>query len=277
MVPVDADLVVATNFPSYFVRHPRKVVWLFHQHRGAYELADEAWSDIGTDDASLEVQRLLADGIPGHWARRRLYPLRGPLPTGCHASTDWPPSRCTIRRRCRPADPRTVRRLHFLRYSAGAQQASPAGCRRGPGFVLRGPRRHRGSWRSAGRPRSSARQPELRNRSSCSASSRRRAGRSLRGRSGVVYAPRDEDYGYATLQAFLAGKPVITAPDSGGVLEFVEDGVTGFVTDGSPESLGKATDRLAEDPGLAQRMGEEGRARIQGWSWSEVVATLLEQ
>src|SRR4029453_11850243 len=37
---------------------------------------------------------------------------------------------------------------------------------------------------------------------------------------GVVYAPLDEDYGYATLQAFLSGKPVITATDSGGVLEF---------------------------------------------------------
>lgn len=37
LVPIDADLVIATNFPSYFVRHPRKVVWLFHQHRAAYD------------------------------------------------------------------------------------------------------------------------------------------------------------------------------------------------------------------------------------------------
>ena len=44
----------------------------------------------------------------------------------------------------------------------------------------------------------------------------------------VVYAPIDEDYGYVTLQAFLAGKPVITSSDSGGVLEWVEDGVTGW-------------------------------------------------
>jgi hypothetical protein len=60
LVPVDADLVIATNFPSYFVRHPRKVVWLFHQHRGAYDAADAAWSDLGLDDDSLETQRLLA-------------------------------------------------------------------------------------------------------------------------------------------------------------------------------------------------------------------------
>src|SRR4051794_41809091 len=32
------DLVVATKFPSYAVRHPNKVVWLLHQFRQAYEL-----------------------------------------------------------------------------------------------------------------------------------------------------------------------------------------------------------------------------------------------
>ena len=34
--PVDA--VIATKFPSYAIRHPRKVVWLLHQFRQAYEL-----------------------------------------------------------------------------------------------------------------------------------------------------------------------------------------------------------------------------------------------
>src|SRR4051794_10741503 len=32
------DLVIATKFPSYAVRHPNKVVWLLHQFRQAYEL-----------------------------------------------------------------------------------------------------------------------------------------------------------------------------------------------------------------------------------------------
>ena len=32
------DLVVATKFPSYVVRHPSKLVWLVHQFRQAYEL-----------------------------------------------------------------------------------------------------------------------------------------------------------------------------------------------------------------------------------------------
>src|ERR1700712_2634067 len=67
MLPIDADLVIATNFPSYFVRHPRKVVWLFHQHRGAYDAADAEWSDFGPDPVSLETQRQLVE-----WDNRAL-------------------------------------------------------------------------------------------------------------------------------------------------------------------------------------------------------------
>jgi len=32
------DLVVATKFPAYCVRHPNKVAWVLHQFRQAYEL-----------------------------------------------------------------------------------------------------------------------------------------------------------------------------------------------------------------------------------------------
>jgi glycosyltransferase involved in cell wall biosynthesis len=32
------DLVIATKFLTHFVRHPRKVAWLIHQYRAAYEL-----------------------------------------------------------------------------------------------------------------------------------------------------------------------------------------------------------------------------------------------
>ena len=34
--PIDA--VIATKFPSYAVKHPRKVVWLLHQFRQAWDL-----------------------------------------------------------------------------------------------------------------------------------------------------------------------------------------------------------------------------------------------
>ena len=37
------DLLIATRFPSYFARHPRKVAWVIHQHRTAYELCGTPW------------------------------------------------------------------------------------------------------------------------------------------------------------------------------------------------------------------------------------------
>ena len=63
----------------------------------------------------------------------------------------------------------------------------------------------------------------------------------------VIYSPFDEDYGYVTLESFLAHKPVITTTDAGGPLEFVEDGVNGFVTEPSPEAMAAAVNRLADD------------------------------
>ncbi len=46
----------------------------------------------------------------------------------------------------------------------------------------------------------------------------------------VVYVPIDEDYGYAAVEGLMAGKPVLTATDSGGTREFVvADGVNGAV------------------------------------------------
>src|ERR671931_515070 len=56
------ELVIATKFPSYAVRHPNKVVWLLHQFRQAYELDR---TELGQFDESAEeraarraVQRL---------------------------------------------------------------------------------------------------------------------------------------------------------------------------------------------------------------------------
>ena len=49
------DLVIPTKFPSYLVRHPRKVTWLFHQHREAYDLFGTPYGSFtdGPEDARV--------------------------------------------------------------------------------------------------------------------------------------------------------------------------------------------------------------------------------
>ena len=92
---------------------------------------------------------------------------------------------------------------------------------------------------------------------------------------GVIFPPYDEDYGYVTLEAFLAGKPVITTTDAGGPTEFVEDGVNGWVTAPDPAALGAAIGALEANRARAAALGAAGQARARGITWDGVVDRLL--
>lgn len=93
----------------------------------------------------------------------------------------------------------------------------------------------------------------------------------------VWFGPFEEDYGYVTLEAMLARKPVVTCSDSGGPLEFVVDGETGIVTPPEPKAIAEALDRLYTDRERAIAMGRAGaeRYRALGISWDRVVDELL--
>ncbi|MEO8778922.1 MAG: glycosyltransferase family 4 protein [Rhodanobacter sp.] len=95
---------------------------------------------------------------------------------------------------------------------------------------------------------------------------------------GAAYLPLDEDsYGYPSLEASHAGKPVLTTTDSGGVLELVEDGINGFVVEPDPIAIGGALDRLYLDRARATEMGQASLARLQDLniSWKHVLQRLL--
>src|ERR671924_730265 len=50
------DVVIASKFPTYCVRHPRKVVWLVHQYRAAYELCGTPYSDFGNTESDVGLR-----------------------------------------------------------------------------------------------------------------------------------------------------------------------------------------------------------------------------
>ena len=93
-----------------------------------------------------------------------------------------------------------------------------------------------------------------------------------------AYVPFDEDsYGYPTIEAAHARRCTITVADSGGVPEFVTDGVTGLLTEPEPVALAEAFDRLWSDRGLAERLGGGAEARLAalGINWDSVIQKLL--
>lgn len=93
----------------------------------------------------------------------------------------------------------------------------------------------------------------------------------------VFCGPKDEDYGYVTLEAMLSEKPVITCTDSGGPLEFVCHEENGLITEARAESIADAIERLYRAPNWAAAMGKAGRSRYLSLdiSWPQVVNELL--
>jgi glycosyltransferase involved in cell wall biosynthesis len=92
---------------------------------------------------------------------------------------------------------------------------------------------------------------------------------------GVLYIPYDEDYGLITVEAMMSKKPVITAIDSGGPLEFVRDSETGFVVEPKPETIAEKINILVENPEMAKEMGYNARKEVEEITWDRVVAGLL--
>lgn len=83
--------------------------------------------------------------------------------------------------------------------------------------------------------------------------------------------------GLAALESMACGTPVIVT-DVASLPEVVEDGVTGFVVPpNDPPAIRERLRHLAEDPGLAARMGREGRRRVlERFSWRVVAERCLE-
>jgi len=92
----------------------------------------------------------------------------------------------------------------------------------------------------------------------------------------VVFTPYDEDYGLITLEAMLSGKPVITTTDSGGPLELVKNGESGFVVSPDPQKIAEKINYCIEHPEEARRMGKNGYLAVQKITWQNLAYRLLE-
>lgn len=272
------DLVIATKFPTYFVRHPRKVAWLIHQYRAAYELAGTPYSDFShaPDDVALrerivtldtemlgECRRVFANAETTARRARRF--------NGIDARALYHPPRLADRLR-RGAMERyllSVGRLETVKRVDLAVQAmayAPDGL----------------SLKIAG---TGTKRQELESLAGSLGLSRRvhflgEVGDDdlielYSGALGVIFPPYDEDYGYVTLEAFLSGKPVVTTTDAGGPTEFVVDGVNGRVTAPVPEAIGDAIGFLSADNQRAAALGEAGYERARQITWAGVVEALV--
>jgi glycosyltransferase involved in cell wall biosynthesis len=70
----------------------------------------------------------------------------------------------------------------------------------------------------------------------------------------------------------MACEAPVVASGVGGILEVVQDGVTGFlVPPARPDELAEKIRRVLDDPVLGRRMGQAGRKRVEDhFSWDSV-------
>ena len=272
------DLVIATKFPTYFARHPNKVAWLIHQYRAAYELCGTAYSDFAHADLDVGLRRQLIDldtRMLGECRRiftnARNTASRLEKFNGLRAEPLYHPPRLADRLAGGPAGDyllsvgrlETVKR-HDLAIRAMALGGAP---RR---LVIVGEGTQEANLRRLAEGLALGDRVRFEG-----AATDERLLDLYAGALGVVYTPFDEDYGYVTLEAFLARTPVVTARDSGGTLEFVEDGLNGFVCDPVPEALAGAFGRLAGDPARARALGDAGHDRARLVTWDGVIEKLV--
>jgi glycosyltransferase involved in cell wall biosynthesis len=93
----------------------------------------------------------------------------------------------------------------------------------------------------------------------------------------AIYVPLDEDsYGYPTIEAALSRKATITVSDSGGVPEFITDGVSGLIAEADPIAIAHAFDQLWANRALAQELGCNAHQRLAELNihWEHVIERL---
>jgi glycosyltransferase involved in cell wall biosynthesis len=272
------DLVIASKFPTYFARHPNKVAWLIHQYRAAYELCGTPYSDfahteldVGLRDSLMRLDTEMLGECRAVFTNARNTAARLAKFNGLEAQPLYHPPR--LAPRLQPGSYgdyvlsigrlESVKRVDLI---VRAMTEVDAGLR----LVVAGDGTQRANVEELAEKSGAASRVtflgtvgdddliEL-----------------YKGALAVVYPPYDEDFGYVTLEAFLARKPVITCTDSGGPNEFVIDGVNGLVCEPSPGAIAAAVNRLAADRRLAAAFGDAGFDAARAITWDGVIEKLV--
>lgn len=281
------DLVIATKFPSYYVKHKNKSLWLVHQHRPIYDLYGGRFCDFSDEPRDEEIRRMLVEGdtkvigecsyVSGisknvverlkHFNGINSEALYPPLPlSGRYQSKDPSPYILSVGRICR------IKRVDSIVKAMPLIKAPLTlkiiGQADEPGFM-----EHLEAEIS---------KHNLSSRIEFLGRVSDEALIELYAKSfAVFYGPYNEDYGYVTLEALSSGKPVVTGNDSGGVLEFITHEDNGLVVEPTLEAFADAFNRLQEDKELYVKLSKKGLADIAGWGlnsskhWDTVINKLL--
>jgi glycosyltransferase involved in cell wall biosynthesis len=274
------DRVICLKFPSFYLRHPNKVVWLMHQHRSVYELFDTPYGEssqvhgatafrsevMERDSKALKsakniftISKRVSERM-GSYNGIQSEPIHQPPANAelffCDEQLDYIffPSRLERLKR----QDLLIRAMAYCKSPVMAVIAGDGGMRQSLELLVE-ELNLQDRVRFVGRISDSEMRVWYANAL------------------GVFFGPHDEDYGFITLEAMLSSKPVITCSDSGGPLDFVVDGETGVVVNPDPQEIAHAIEDLFRNKERAKEIGSAGLARYRALniSWDSVLKKLL--
>ena len=270
----EIELVIATKFPAYCVRHPNKVAWVLHQFRQAYDYDrtelgqfSESPEDRATRDAVERLDRIALAEARKVFATSRNVADRLERSTGIRPLLlPHPPQALPYR----TAEPEqyvlSVNRLDRAKRIDLLIEAAILDPSLRVVVTGEGPDRERLESLAAG----------MNGRIEFTGRVEPERLADLYARClAVYYAPLDEDFGMVPYEAFLSEKPVVTTTDAGGPLEIVRDRETGAVVAPEPGELARACAYLAANVAEAKSWGKAGKAVAERVTWDSCIDALL--
>ncbi|MBA0394969.1 glycosyltransferase [Stenotrophomonas maltophilia] len=274
------DQVIHLKFPCYGASHPDARLWLLHQHRSCYELWDTQYGpgkNATVDDIRMrslvhEFDTLKLGAIPRRYTIAQTVSDRLAQFNGVTSTPIYHPPKSAESFYNGPSLPYIFApsrleplKRQMLLVNAMAKVKSPLRA------IIAGTGGAEADLRS--RIAELGLQDRVALVGAVSDAEMRAYYANSRA---VFFAPYREDYGYVTLEAMLSAKPVITCVDSGGVLEFVEDGLNGRVVEPTAEAVAEVIEGYASKT-LAVEHGAAGfdRYATLDVSWDNVISTLL--
>jgi glycosyltransferase involved in cell wall biosynthesis len=279
------DKIVCLKFPTFYIPHPDKVLWMLHQYRGAYELWNTDFKSLPADPVGERIREIVkrADDellreVRKIFTNHEVTAERLRMSNGLLAEPLYCPHGDHTRYYCDGYNDTIVafgrvswiKRQH-LAVEAMALTKTPVKLHvagfsedeRLTEYILKFIEENKLQDRVRFDPRFISEDEKV-----------DILARSLAG----IYIPFDEDtHGYVTVEAFYSKKPCVTCHDSGGVPSAVRTGVTGYVADPDPQSLAEVFDQLYSNRALTKRMGENGYQYALSLpdKWEHVISRLL--
>lgn len=286
---INADMVIALKFPAYYIEHPNKKLWLLHQFRQAYDLHG---TEYGMFDDNNPEDRAIRQSII-NMDNKTLRPLEGRIFTNSHVVSQRLLQYNGVESEVLYPPLMDASIYHITgEYGDYIFYPSRVNYSKRQHLVVEAMKYTKSNVKLiiAGKGDASSDEEYLfelieknqlqekvtyMNRFITEKEKVDLFQASLAG----IYVPYDEDsYGYVTLEGFHAGKAMISCTDAGGTDVVVKDGITGYMTEPTPQALAEAMDKLYYNKENARTMGMNGLPLLEelGITWEHVIGRLTE-